>query len=183
MAPFRSPTRAGNRVPICRGSSRYFHDDGGSPIWAPTSSGRGSEARRLSPRISGRRRMSGPLPRGHRGSDDSRSDLKAPVARDASSTMVEARRMSSSRVCPCPRQIGLEYKTLARAIRRLWLDSALRPDGRTRIATATIPRLHRVAGVLAMTGTRNGAPELPGVQIRGPRRGCAWGANRDLGGS
>jgi alpha-methylacyl-CoA racemase len=128
--------------------------------------------------------MSGRFLAVNRGKRSIALDLKAPHARDAFLAMVERADVVVESFRPgVLEKLGLDYKTLAARNPKIIVCS-ISGYGQTG------PYTHRaghdldyiaLAGVLAMTGTANGAPELPGVQIADLAGGALWGATAILG--
>jgi len=128
--------------------------------------------------------MSGRFLAVNRGKRSIALDLKLPHARDAFLAMVERADVVVESFRPgVLEKLGVDYKTLAARNPKIILCS-ISGYGQTG------PYTHRaghdldyiaLAGVLAMTGTANGAPELPGVQIADLAGGALWGATAILG--
>jgi hypothetical protein len=72
-------------------------------------------------------------------------------------------------------KLGVGWNVLgAQPAARALLDQRLRPGRPVPRARRPRPQLHRLAGVLAMTGPRGGAPQMPGVQIADLAGGALW---------
>jgi alpha-methylacyl-CoA racemase len=128
--------------------------------------------------------MSGRFLAVNRGKRSIALDLKAPVARDALLAMVERADVVVESFRPgVLAKLGLGYDVLAARNPKIILCS-ISGYGQTG------PYTHRaghdldyiaLAGVLAMTGMANDAPQLPGVQIADLAGGALWGATAILG--
>jgi len=111
-------------------------------------------------------------------------DLKDPDQRDAFLAMVEKADVVVESFRPgVMAKLGLAYATLAARNPKIILCS-ISGYGQTG------PYTHRaghdldyiaLAGVLAMTGTAHGAPQMPGVQVADLAGGALWGATAILG--
>lgn len=120
----------------------------------------------------------------NRGKRSMALDLKAPAARDAFLAMVEKADVVVESFRPgVMDKLGLSYETLAARNPRIVVCS-ISGFGQTG------PYVERaghdlgylaVAGVLAMGGTPNGAPWMPGVQVADLAGGALWGATAVLG--
>lgn len=120
----------------------------------------------------------------NRGKRSMALDLKDPAQRDAFLAMVAKADVVVESFRPgVMDKLGLGYATLAARNEKIILCS-ISGYGQTG------PYTHRaghdldyiaLAGVLAMTGTAHGAPELPGVQVADLAGGALWGATAILG--
>jgi alpha-methylacyl-CoA racemase len=128
--------------------------------------------------------MSGRFLAVNRGKRSLALDLKAPAGRDAFLAMCERADVIVESFRPgVLGKLGLAYETLARANPRIVVCS-ISGYGQTG------PYTHRaghdldyiaLAGVLAMTGPRGEAPQMPGVQIADLAGGALWSATAILG--
>ncbi len=111
-------------------------------------------------------------------------DLKAPAARDAFLAMVDKADVVVESFRPgVMAKLGLAYETLAQRNPRIIVCSI---SGFGQTGPFTDRAGHdlgylALAGVLAMGGTANGAPWMPGVQIADLAGGALWGATAVLG--
>ena len=128
--------------------------------------------------------MSGRFLAVNRGKRSIALDLKAPAARDAFLAMVEKADVVVESFRPgVMAKLGLSYETLAARNPRIVVCS-ISGFGQTG------PYAERaghdlgylaLAGVLAMGGTADGTPWMPGVQIADLAGGALWGATAVLG--
>jgi len=111
-------------------------------------------------------------------------DLKAPAGRDALLRMVEQADVVVETFRPgVLERLGLGYEALEARQRRIVLCSisGYGQTGPYRDRAGHDLNYIGLAGVLAMTGPRGGAPTMPGAQIADLAGGALWGATAVLG--
>ncbi len=128
--------------------------------------------------------MSGRYLAVNRGKRSIALDLKAPTARDAFLTMVEKADVIVESFRPgVMDKLGLSYETLAARNPRIVVCSisGFGQTGPYKERAGHDLDYVALAGVLAMGGTSDGQPWLPGVQIADLAGGALWGATAVLG--